>query len=242
MKIFRALPRLGIFWIGVCAAMIGLPAILLVSAPHLARAQNSQTSQEAVVAPNENLVVENIPPIPQSLADQADRYTNFRSAFFASWHPTKREMLVATRFADTFQIHQVKMPAGARTQLTFYVDDVRSALYPPTGRGLHRLFPGHGRRRILPTLPLRCCLRQNHAADRRQSRNTDARWAHSGKQLVYTSTRRNGKDDDLYVMDPAQNPKTDRLVAPGGKAAAGNRSTGPLTIQTDGSRGIHFRQ
>ena len=85
------------------------------------------------MAPNENLVVENIPPIPQSLADQADRYTNFRSAFFASWHPTKREMLVSTRFADTFQIHQVKMPGGARTQLTFYVDDVRSAKYPPTG-------------------------------------------------------------------------------------------------------------
>ncbi len=133
MKMLRALPKLKLFWIAMCVAMIGLLAALVVSAPRLARAQNAQTSQEAVVAPNENLVVENIPAIPQSLADQADRYTNFRSAFFASWHPTKREMLVATHFADTFQIHQVKMPAGARTQLTFYVDDVRSALYPPTG-------------------------------------------------------------------------------------------------------------
>jgi len=41
---------------------------------------------------HENLIVEGVPPIPQSLAEQADRYTTFRSAFFASWHPTKREM------------------------------------------------------------------------------------------------------------------------------------------------------
>jgi hypothetical protein len=40
--------------------------------------------QEAVVAPNENLVVEGIPPIPASLAEKADRYTNFRSATVAS--------------------------------------------------------------------------------------------------------------------------------------------------------------
>ena len=133
MKLVRAICREKLSWIAICAALITLLAALVVSAPRLARAQNPQTSQEAVVAPNENLVVENIPPIPQSVADRADRYTSFRSAFFASWHPTKREMLVATRFADTFQIHQVKMPGGARTQLTFYVDDVRGALYPPQG-------------------------------------------------------------------------------------------------------------
>ena len=90
MKLVRAICREKLSLIVICAALITLLAALVVSAPRLARAQNPQTSQEAVVAPNENLVVEGIPPIPQSLADQADRYTNFRSAFFASWHPTKR--------------------------------------------------------------------------------------------------------------------------------------------------------
>ena len=117
----------------MCAGRIVFLAALIVSAPRPIVAQSTNSSQEAVVAPNENLMVEGVPPIPQALAQQADRYTNFRSAFFASWHPSKREMLISTRFADTFQIHQVKMPAGARTQLTFYADDVRSALYPPKG-------------------------------------------------------------------------------------------------------------
>jgi len=44
-----------------------------------------------------------------------------------------------------------------------------------------------------------------------KSRNTGARWAKSGRRLAYTSTRRNGRDNDIYVLDPAD-PKTDRLL------------------------------
>ena len=45
-----------------------------------------------------------------------------------------------------------------------------------------------------------------------KSRNTGARWARSGGALAYTSTRRNGRDNDLYVMNPAE-PDGNRLVA-----------------------------
>ena len=76
-------------------------------------------SQADQIAPNENLVAEGIPKIPVSLSETAQRYTNFRAAVLDSWNPTKREMLIATRFADTYQVHTVKMPGGARTQLTF---------------------------------------------------------------------------------------------------------------------------
>ena len=81
--------------------------------------------------PNENLVVEGIPKIPTSIAEAAGRYGEFRSANFNSWHPTKREMLIETRFADTAQVHQVKFPGGARTQLTFFRDRVAGAAYQP---------------------------------------------------------------------------------------------------------------
>ena len=84
------------------------------------------------IAPNENLVAEGIPKIPASLAETVERYTNFRAAVLDSWNPTKREMLIATRLADTYQVHVVKVPGGARTQLTFYPDRVAGALYPPT--------------------------------------------------------------------------------------------------------------
>ena len=52
--------------------------------------------QNGEIVPNENLVAEGIPKIPGSLADTVERYTNFRGAGFASWHPTRREMLIPT--------------------------------------------------------------------------------------------------------------------------------------------------
>ena len=76
-------------------------------------------------------VVEGIPKIPSSLAESVGRYGEFRSADFSSWHPTRREMLIETRFADTAQVHQVKFPGGARFQLTFFPDRVGNPIYEP---------------------------------------------------------------------------------------------------------------
>ena len=88
-------------------------------------------ADSGMIAPGENLVVEGIPAIPASLADEVGRYTEFRSAAISSWHPLRREMLITTRFGDSNQIHLVKMPGGARTQLTFYPDSVSGAGYSP---------------------------------------------------------------------------------------------------------------
>src|SRR2546426_8844251 len=87
--------------------------------------------QNAEIVPNENLVVEGIPKIPASLAETVGRYSEFRTADFASWQPGRREMLIETRFGDTAQVHQVKFPGGARTQLTFFPDRIASAAYQP---------------------------------------------------------------------------------------------------------------
>jgi len=76
-----------------------------------------------------NLVTENIPKIPASLVEEVARYTEFRAARLADWHPTKREMLITTRFGDTAQVHHVKFPGGARTQLTFFPDSVGGLVF-----------------------------------------------------------------------------------------------------------------
>lgn len=47
-------------------------------------------AQAAVITPGDNLVVEGIPPIPATLAETVDRYTQFRSAGLLSWHSTLR--------------------------------------------------------------------------------------------------------------------------------------------------------
>src|SRR5437764_7008043 len=99
-------------------------AVLLRFTPALA--------QTGVIAPNENLVADGVPPIPVSVAEAASRYSEFRAAAFWDWHPTRREMIVGTRFGDAQQLHRVRSPGGDRTQLTFFPDPVSGASYQPT--------------------------------------------------------------------------------------------------------------
>ncbi len=96
-------------------------------------------AQDGVISPADNLVAEDIPKIPVAMAEEINRYTEFRYAGLSNWHPTKREMLISTRFADTSQIHLVKFPGGARTQLTFFKDSVGGGSYQPT-RGDYFIF------------------------------------------------------------------------------------------------------
>ena len=65
-------------------------------------------------------MVEGVPPVPGALVDAVNRYTEIRYAYAADWHPKRREILITTRFGDSEQIHVVKRPGGARTQLTFF--------------------------------------------------------------------------------------------------------------------------
>ena len=159
----------------------------------------------------DNLVVEGVPDITPELRADVGRYLEFRAATFNGWHPTRREMLVTTRFADVPQLHLVKMPGGARRQVTYFADPVAGGSFHPdggefivfsqdTGGGefyqLHRFDLADGRVTLLTD---------------GKSRNSAPRWSTSGKQFAYTSTRRNGKDTDVYVMNPAD-PKSDKAI------------------------------
>jgi Tol biopolymer transport system component/dienelactone hydrolase len=205
------------------AGVVSLVAFLMlfVIVRPSALAQNSSPSQdanktaEAVVAPNENLVVESIPPIPASVAEKADRYTNFRSALFASWHPTRREMLISTRFGDTFQIHSVQMPGGARTQLTFYRDDVRTAHFSPKGGEFFVFRKDIGGGEFYQFYRYDMATGAVTLLTDGKSRNIDEVWSNDGKLLAYGSTRRTGNDVDVWLSEPA-NPteaRTNRMLA-----------------------------
>src|SRR5260370_39417053 len=106
-------------------------ALLLSSLPALA--QNSAVAQPGVIRPGDNLVLENIPAVPASIAEKAAQYGEVRAAGLDGWDPVRRAMVITTRFADVPQIHLVKMPGGARTQLTFFPDRVAGAHYGPKG-------------------------------------------------------------------------------------------------------------
>lgn len=159
----------------------------------------------------ENLLADGVPAIDPAVRKEASRYLEFRTAAMQSWHPVRREMLVTTRFADSAQLHHVDHPGGARRQLTFFAEPVSGAQYQPvtgdsivfsqdTGGGeffqLHRYDVADGRVTLLTD---------------GKSRNTGASWSDSGQQMAWSSTRRNGRDTDIWVMDPKR-PESARMV------------------------------
>ena len=89
------------------------------------------SGQAQSIAPNENLVVDGIPSIPAEIAAAVGRYTEFRAASLLSWHPAYHDMLISTRFGDVPQIHLVRSPGGARTQLTFFPERIVGGSYNP---------------------------------------------------------------------------------------------------------------
>lgn len=164
------------------------------------------------IVPAENLVLEDVPPVPASLAETVDRYTNYRGAAMVSWHPMRREMLISTRFADTAQIHRVLSPGAARTQLTFYPDAVFWARYQPTQGKFFVFSKDVGGGEFFQLYRYDLDTNDVTLLTDGKSRNTGAIWSHAGDRLAYGSTRRNGNDVDIYVMDPLD-PKSDHMLS-----------------------------
>jgi dipeptidyl aminopeptidase/acylaminoacyl peptidase len=183
-------------------------ALLLPAVPALT--QNNPPALPSVVRPGDNLVLENLPPIPASIAEKTAQYSEVRSASLDDWDPVRREMLIGTRFADVPQLHLVKMPGGARTQLTFFPDRVGGARFGPKGDYFvfvkdvgggewfqyYRYDLADGSITLLTD---------------GKSRNTDLVRANNDKRFAYSSTRRTGQDTDIWIMD-ASDPKTDHMV------------------------------
>jgi len=181
-----------------------LVALLLLAA-------GGALAQEAVLAPPDNLVLDNVPAIPASLAETAGRYAENRSAFPSDWHPQRREMLIGTRFGNTYQTHLVKMPGGARQQLTFFTEPVYGGSFHPRGGDYFIFSRDVGGGEWYQLFRYDLATRNSTLLTDGKSRNLLGPWSTRGDLIAYTSTRRTGQDTDLWVMNPAD-PKTDHLL------------------------------
>lgn len=189
--------------IATLLASAALPAAL----PAAAQEAPTADTAPAVPAPAA-LTAENMPPIPLAVAERARPYLEARGAGFAGWDPNTRAVLISTRFANVPQLHRVAMPMGARTQISFEAEPVSGSYAPTKGdvilvtkdRGGDEYFQLHtlkdGRLTLLTD---------------GKSRNQPGAWSKDGALIGFSSTRRNGVDSDLYVMDP-RDPGSARLV------------------------------
>jgi dipeptidyl aminopeptidase/acylaminoacyl peptidase len=168
-------------------------------------------AQTASIAPTDNLVADGIPAVPAAIAEAARPYSEFRAAAFWDWHPTQREMIIGTRFGDAPQLHRVRSPGGDRTQLTFFPDPVSGASYQPTD-GRYIVFTKDvGGSEFFQKYRYDVATGSITLLTDGKSRNVGGAWSHQGDRYAYMSTRRTGRDLDLWVVDPS-NPSTDRMV------------------------------
>ena len=163
----------------------------------------------AQVAPPAAIVADGLPVVPQSLAAATQPYLQSRRAAFLGWNPVDGSMLVKTRFGATDQLHSVAAPGADRRQISFEAEPILAAVRSPSGDTLvvqkdnggdefYQLYTLNAGRLSLLTDGV--------------SRNWFGAWSRDGRMLGYASSRRNGADMDLYVIDPSD-PSTDRRVA-----------------------------
>ena len=168
-------------------------------------------SSFAFAAAPPNLVVENIPDFPAPLVEKIQPYLSARFAFLQGWNPVRPEMLIETRFGETPQLHIVKMPGGARRQITFLTDSVNEASFRPRDPNAIVLSRDVGGNEFYQIYRYDLTSSDMTLLTDGASRNTGLLWSRDGKWLAFSSTRRNGNDTDIWIVDPSD-PKSARMA------------------------------
>jgi len=158
------------------------------------------------------LIMEDIPPIPEHLPAVLSRYQNIRSASFASWSKDSKNIYIKTSLGAVSQLHRVDAPGGERHQVTFGEEPVGEVQLQPNGSLLavtldeggdefdqvHLLNPGDGEMYLL--------------TDGKALNNRMA-WDRQGHKLAYRSTRRNGRSSDIWIQKPGSSDPATLLLA-----------------------------
>ncbi len=199
-----------------------LLALTALTLPAVARAQEAQPAPAAAPKPAA-LVSDGIPEVPLELVEATRPYMEFRTAGFVDWDPVTRSMLVSTRFGNVSQLHTVKGPGMARRQISFEQEPVGGTYLPGDGTLIVSKDKGGNEFYQLYTLKDGKLTLLTDG----KSRNGLNAVSRDGKWVAYSSTRRNGADNDLYIMDP-RDPASSRLIkeVKGGGWAVGDFAPG----------------
>ena len=205
-----------------------LAAAVIASGALLNACSTPPAAPAEVIAPNANLVVQGIPPIPARIAADVAKYTDFRGHTFVDWHPLKREMLVSHRNAgaSTTQLFRVSAPMAAPEQLTDTTDPVRTASYEPRS-GQYIVFErSSGGDEAAKLYRLDLPAKQITLLTDTNERHSIETWTHTSGQLLTMAlpldrTAQGGSranvTQTLAMLDPLQPQSKRKLVElPGG--------------------------
>jgi dipeptidyl aminopeptidase/acylaminoacyl peptidase len=161
------------------------------------------------------ITTEGIPPIPQSIADGLAKYAQFRQAQMMAWNPSKRQILVTTALGSVPQLFSVDGPGRDRHQLTWFERGLpviaNVSFDPADANTVVFQFDPAGATELRSLYRYDMTSGEISLVTESKTRYAHV-WSHLGKWLAYDSAERNGKDRDLYVIQPSD-PKTKRRLA-----------------------------
>jgi dipeptidyl aminopeptidase/acylaminoacyl peptidase len=172
-----------------------LCTLLLAHLPAMADDFDSRFSNDGQV------ILRGVPEIPDALADRIKQYQDVRSADFLDWTMDGSGIYISTQFGDVSQVHRVSHAGGSRQQLTWFAEPVGQVVRRANDNELAITMDQGGAEQDQIFL-----FNPRNASTRRltdgQSRNRLMRWSRDGRRLAFQSTRRNGRSNDLWILDP----------------------------------------
>jgi len=170
----------------------------------LAEDLSSERKRAAYSSRKENngqVILEGIPPIPESIVSSLQRYQNVRSASVSGWDERGASLYIKTRFAEVTQLHRVSSAGGARTQLTFLNEPIGQVTRQPKG-SLIAFTMDVGGSEFAQVFTLDPQTGEHRMVSDGESRNGALLWSRDGSKLAFQSTRRDSHSNDIWVMDP----------------------------------------
>ena len=174
------------------------------------------------------LILQDVPKIPSALVNHLNQYQNVRSASFIDWTKDGDGIYIRTRFGDISQIHRVHAAGGARQQLTWFQEPLGRVLRRENGEEL-AITMDQGGGELDQIFLFDPKTATTTLVTDGQSRNRLLRWGVNGRKLAFQSTRRNGRSNDLWIMDPDK-PGSEELLL----EAPNGTWWGPADFSTDG--------
>ncbi len=167
--------------------------------------QNKET-QISHVKENKDFDFFNVPEIPQSILSRLQQYNSVRHVNFLEWLPGGQSILINTDLGESMQLYTIKQPGGMREQITFFPDPVYYGTFCPDKKKQELLYTidvGGNENYQIFNLNLK---NGAHALlTDGKSKYGRPLWSHRGDRFVYFSTKRNGKDWDIFIQSRDEN-------------------------------------
>jgi dipeptidyl aminopeptidase/acylaminoacyl peptidase len=149
-----------------------------------------------------NLTFDNIPEPTEGLTEKLGGYLSARQATPLGFTP-EGQLLIATRFGETEQLHLVERPGGERRQLTFRREPITQAAFSPDpGRSAYVYLEDEGGKENTQLYYQRLGEPSAKLLTDGKSLNGAPVWSNSGREVAFFSTARDGVTADIDIVAP----------------------------------------